>query len=188
MLTLTQTRIHICIHVYTYVHACNCNCMHRVDIHVQIHIICTQTHTFVWTCSIASRCGLSSRRLVAEQWNSVEHRVHFSFCHFCASAGKQITSFDVGRDFHLSAIITVPKPKLQHKEKRPRVGHRPWNPLGRESSRKPLEGLHWRASLSSHWLHIRARDHPVHPLCVTSRQSNMSCSPCVISPLGRCLA
>lgn len=33
---------------------------------------------------------------------------------------------------------------------RPRVKDRAWNPFGRESRRKPLEELHWRARPSSH--------------------------------------
>ena len=56
-------------------------------------------------CSIASRCGLSSRTF------AIEKTVCFFCCPFCVRAGKQITQFDVGRVFHLSAIIKVAQPK-----------------------------------------------------------------------------
>jgi len=144
--------------------------------HLKKHIICTNI--------MHKQVCAASRRLATEWWNSVKHRVAFFCCHFCAKAGIQITPFDLGTVFHLSASIKVPQPEIQCKE----TQGRECGPLGRESRRKPLEELHWRASTSSYWLHIRAQDHPKNPLCVTSRQCNMSCSLCGISPAGRRLS
>ncbi|CAB1455864.1 unnamed protein product [Pleuronectes platessa] len=109
----------------------------------------------VWSGSLISEH--SSRTSLTDQ--NRKHAAHQSYDSLIHCSPESKCVLKALRPLN-HPIIKVPQSKLQHDEARGRAqGLKPSGPG--DSRRRPLEELQWRASPSSHWLHIRAQDHPM---------------------------